>query len=472
MKKVIIILVTVFVSVCSMAQDDPVIMVINGQNVPRSEFEYSFNKNNSEGVIDKKSVEDYVDLFINYKLKVCAALDAQLDTLSSYQEEFHQYRNQQLLPSFLSENDMDKEALKVYESTKKSIGPDGLIRPAHIFVHLPQNATADAQVAAKVRADSIYNALLEGADFTELAKQVSDDKSNAQKGGLLPWMSHGQSLEEFDKAAFALQVGEMSAPVLSSVGYHIIKMTDRKQLEPFEEVKPQIMKFLESRNAGDVVAQRNADSLAQEKGITVEELMDARAAELSAKDSNMKYLIQEYHDGLLLYEVSNRNVWEPASKDEKGLEDYFNAHKADYTWDEPYFKGIVYHVKNKADRKAVKKTIKKLPFDKWAEVLKEKFNNDSIFRVRAEKGLFKKGTNAWADKIVFKDAKAKPREVKGYPITDSFGKMLKAPEDYTDVKAQVVSDYQAKKEKEWIEGLRTIYTFEVNDEILKTVNNH
>ena len=69
-------------------QKDPILMTIQGQQVPRSEFEYSFNKNNAEGVIDKKSVDEYVDLFINYKLKVLAAKDARLDTLTSFKREF------------------------------------------------------------------------------------------------------------------------------------------------------------------------------------------------------------------------------------------------------------------------------------------------------------------------------------------------------------------------------------------------
>lgn len=77
------------------AQNDPAIMTINGQPVSRSEFEYSYNKNNADGVIDKKSVEEYVDLFVNYKLKVQAALDAKLDTLKSFKQEFLTYRNQQ-----------------------------------------------------------------------------------------------------------------------------------------------------------------------------------------------------------------------------------------------------------------------------------------------------------------------------------------------------------------------------------------
>ena len=81
----------VAVSVCAALKAqtaDPVIMTVNGVPVPRSEFEYSFNKNNGEGVIDKKSVDEYVELFINYKLKVAAALDARLDTMTSFKEEF------------------------------------------------------------------------------------------------------------------------------------------------------------------------------------------------------------------------------------------------------------------------------------------------------------------------------------------------------------------------------------------------
>ena len=83
--------------------DDPTIMTINGQPVSRSEFEYSYNKNNSEGVIDKKSVDEYVDLFVNYKLKVLAAKEARIDTLSSFKKEFLQYRDQQIRPTMIKD---------------------------------------------------------------------------------------------------------------------------------------------------------------------------------------------------------------------------------------------------------------------------------------------------------------------------------------------------------------------------------
>ena len=86
--------------------NDPVVMTVAGVDVPRSEFEYSYNKNNTDGVIDKKTVEEYVELFVNYKLKVQAALDARLDTTTSFRQEFAQYRDQQIRPTFVTDEDM------------------------------------------------------------------------------------------------------------------------------------------------------------------------------------------------------------------------------------------------------------------------------------------------------------------------------------------------------------------------------
>ena len=211
---------------------DPVIMTIAGQPVHRSEFEYSYNKNNAEGVIDKKTVDEYVDLFINYKLKVQAALDAKLDTMKSYQQEFRTYRDQQITPSFVTDEAVEKEARQVYQSTKDAIGPRGLIMPAHILVLLNQKATDAEQKAAKVRIDSIYQALKQGADFSELAKKVSQDPGSAKNGGVLPWIGPNQTLKEFEDAAYALKVGEMSQPVLSPAGWHVITMSGLLNFRP------------------------------------------------------------------------------------------------------------------------------------------------------------------------------------------------------------------------------------------------
>lgn len=458
---------------------DPTIMTVNGVDVPRSEFEYSYNKNNAEGVIDKKTVEEYVDLFINYKLKVAAALDARLDTMSSFKEEFAMYRDQQIRPALVTDADVLNEARQMYDQTKEAIGPRGLILPAHIFIGVSSKATQADQDKARQRIDSIYQAIVGGADFADMAKKVSEDRGTAVNGGQLPsWIGPNQAYKEFEDAAYALQTGEMSQPVLSPAGYHIILMKDRKQLEPFDSLKANIIRTIEQRGIREQIAEQKVKQMVEQSGgtLTAEAVMNTKADSLSAVDSEMKYLIQEYHDGLLLYEISNREVWDKAAKDEAGLAAYFKNHKKDYSWTEPHYKGIAYHVKTKDDVKAVKNCVKKLPFEQWAEALRQTFNPDSVIRIRVEKGLFKAGDNRVVDSLVFKitpDSKATPAKMADYPIDAVYGKKLKkGPEDYTDVRGQVTADYQDMLEKAWVSELRRRYSYSVNQEVLKTVNRH
>jgi peptidyl-prolyl cis-trans isomerase SurA len=133
---------------------------------------------------------------------------------------------------------------------------------------------------------------------------------------------------------------------------------------------------------------------------------------------------------------------------------------------------MAYHVKTQSDVKAVADCVKKLKFDDWNEALRKTFNNDSIIRIRVEKGLFKKGDNALIDREVFKKADAKVDSVKGYPIDATYGKLLKKPEDYTDVRGLVTTDLQDELEKQWVAELRKRYTFTVNQDVLQTVNKH
>jgi len=458
------------------AQSDPVVMTVNGVPVTRSEFEYSYNKNNGEGVIDKKTVEEYAELFVNYKLKVAAALDEHLDTLSSFKDEFAMYRDQQVRPTIVTDAEILDEARKAYNRAKESIGAKGLIRPAHIFFRLSTKATQHEQELVRQRADSVYRALQAGADFAALAAKVSQDPRSAAREGNLGWMQPGQTFVEFEEAAYALQPGQFSRPVLTPEGYHIILVKERKQLEPFEELKDMIVRSFEQQGLRDAIADMKVQQRIEQSGgtLTGQQVMQARADSLAAVDPEMKYLIQEYHDGLLLYEISNREVWERAEKDEAGLRAWFDAHKKDYAWQEPHYKGIAYHVKTKADVKAVKRSIKKVPFEQWAEVLRTTFNADSVIRIRVEKGIFKAGDNGTIDRLVFKLKQTTfDAENADYPIEAVYGKKQKKyPDDYTDVRGQVVADYQQMLEQEWVKSLRQRYPVQINQEILKTVNRH
>ena len=452
--------------------DDPVVMKINGQPVSRSEFEYSFNKNNSEGVIDKKSVDEYVDLFVNYKLKVEAAKEARLDTLKSFLNEFAGYRDQQIRPAMITDADIEAEARRIYEETRSRIdGNGGMTKPAHILVMVKQKADEAQQKAAKERIDSIYNALQNGADFAELAKKCSDDKGTAANGGELQWIAKGMTLKEFEDAAWALEKGQMSKPVLSPAGWHIILLKDKGNFFDYDSQRADIVRYIEQRGLREKIIDNKLDSIGKAQNTTAEKVLEAKRLELEANDSDLRNLIKECYDGLVLYEISNRTVWEKAAADEAGLVAYFKKNKKNYKWDAPRFKGIAYHVKDQADVKAVKDAVKGLPFDQWADKLRKTFNNDSILRIRVEKGIFKQGDNALVDREVFGvDTIAKG--LKDYPIDAVYGQKLKAPKEMTDVKAQVLADYQDALEKEWVEGLRRKYAVEIDEEVLKTVNKH
>ncbi len=463
-----------FGSMAYAQQADPVVMKINGEPVTRSEFEYSYNKNNSEDVIDKKTVDEYVDLFVNYKLKVAAALDARLDTLGSFKREFAMYRDQEIRPAFVDSTSLLAEAHDIYDRTKEHIGPRGLIKPAHILMYVEQKAPTAKLEEARQRADSIYQVLKNGGDFAELARKYSQDPGSAKNGGELPWLQPGQTLKEFEDAAYALQPGEMSGVVQSPVGFHIILMKGRKQLEPFDSLKNNILRFIDARGLREQIINKKIDEIvkASDGKLTKEDVLENKKKELEAQDPSLKYLIQEYHDGLLLYEISNRTVWEKAANDEQGLEAYFNKNKKKYYWNEPRYKGMVYHVKQKDDVKAVRDCVKDLPFDKWAEVLRTTFNNDSVLRIRVEKGIFKEGDNAFIDKMVFKKDTT-VTQLKDFPIDAVYGKLLKKkPDSYTDVRGLVTADYQEMLEDQWVAELRRKYPVEIYYDVLKTVNNH
>ena len=457
----------------SFAQDDPVVMKIAGKPVLRSEFEYNYNKNNTENVIDKKDLDEYVELFINYKLKVQAAEDAKMDTAKSFINEFHTYRNQQIMPLLVPTGAEETEVRGYYDGMLRQLDGRDLRYPSHIFLRVPQNSTKEEQAVKKARIDSIYQELKNGASFAELAKKHSEDPQSAVRGGDLTWFGPGQLVPEFEKVMYSLQKGETSEPFLSVVGYHIVNLKDCKALEPYEELKPKIQRYLESQGLADRLAKQATDSLSKVRGMTAEQLLDAETERLCAEDMELKYLVQEYHDGLLMYEISKTQIWDPAAKDTTALEKFFKKNKKQYAWDKPHFYGMVYYTRQQQDIKGVQKLLKKVPEGKWTVTVRDAYNKDSIMVRMEQPHLYEKGENAHIDSLIFKvrEGKAKPR--KDYPYSAAIGRALKkGPKLWTDVSAQVVSDYQNECDKKFAEELRKRYEVVVYPEVLSTVNKH
>ena len=458
-----------------MAQsNDPIVMTINGEDVTRSEFEYSYNKNNTDLVVDKASLEEYVELFVNYKLKVAAAKEAQLDTMAAFQKEVADYRAQQAEEYLIDSTFIEEEARNTYEATAQNIGPDGLFQAAHILIHLPQQASASEQARAKQRIDSLYAVLANGANFAEVAKLHSEDPGSARDGGMLPWLFKGQLLKEFEEVALAMQPGEMSRPVLSPVGYHIIYMNDRKQFEPYEYHRESILEFLDQRGIRPHAKRSMGEKLAKQMGgnITPEQALERAEMELDAKYPEFRFLMNEFYEGSLLYEISVREVWEKAANDEKGLEKYFKKNKKNYRYEEPIFRGLVVHCVSEEVLKGVKKVVKKQPQSEWVNSIRSAYNSDSLIQVRMVRGPFTVGKSVYADYYAF-GVGERPDTVASYPVTGVVGKLQKkGPDTYEDVRGEVTADYQNQLEKQWVSELRKKYTIILYPEALATVNKH
>ena len=118
--------------------------------------------------------------------------------------------------------------------------------------------------------------------------------------------------------------------------------------------------------------------------------------------------MNEYRDGMLLFEVSNREVWEKASQDTEGLQKFFKKNKKKYKWDKPHYKGFLIQCSDDTTATAIKKQLKKLDADSVIVVLTREFNTDSLTRVKVERGLFVEGENGWVDQLVFKAFRPRP----------------------------------------------------------------
>ena len=459
MKKLTLIATLLGLTLFAQAQEaNPVLMEVNGKKITKAEFEYSYNKNNSvEGAVEQKTIDEYVQMYVDYKLKVLEAENLRYDTLTSFKNEFRQYRDMQLTPLMVDSVFIDSVARKQYSDIKKYLNGVDLIRPAHILILVKQNASEAVRLAASQKADSIYKALQSGADFAELAQKYSDDQGTARNGGLLPWIGPGNTIKEFEDAAYALQAGELSAPVLSPVGYHVILMKERKPLESYDDLKSEIIASLKQRGIEEASAEaaiQKAISASNGK-LTREDVMIQLLEKGVSENPELQYLVNEYYDGLLLYEVAKANVWDKAEKDLIALDNYFKANKKSYKWDEPRFDGFVIHANDKAVLKKAKKILKKTARGDWRKAIQQELNKDSVVCLVQGPYLCKKGENKFIDALKFKAEDAQP--LRKYKMYDVIGKMKKQPATYLDVKSQVVNDYTQQLEKQWVESLRKKY---------------
>ncbi|MDR1683065.1 MAG: peptidylprolyl isomerase, partial [Candidatus Symbiothrix sp.] len=237
MKQNIIALGLMAVSVVVLAQtNDPVVMTINGKDVKKSEFEYIYNKNNNEDALDKRSLDEYITLFRNFKLRVAEAETQGLDTTAAFHKELNEYRSQ-LAKSYLE----TEKNPKMVEDAYKRAGEWSEI--SAIFVNFPQLEKGGAFNLTPVDTSATYNKTLEirnkalkkGANFEDLVKEYTfDERSKAgDRPGYLGWYSGLKLAPVLENALTATPAGKITMPIRTPQGYYILKVHNKK-LNPGE----------------------------------------------------------------------------------------------------------------------------------------------------------------------------------------------------------------------------------------------
>ncbi len=219
MKKKVLLAALAGASVLTIVAKDPTLMVIDGKKVPLSEFQYLYNKNNSQQA-QKQSIGEYVDMFVTYKLKVADAEAAGIDKTPTFQKEFEGYRNELARPHLRDTVLYNKMLQEAYERKKEEV----LV--SHVM--LPRGENPDLDKKYELRLDSIRTAILNGSDFEENVMKYSIDGSKQRNRGSQGYVIAGRFPYEFEEASFNTKIGEISPVFKTEFGHHIVKVFDRR----------------------------------------------------------------------------------------------------------------------------------------------------------------------------------------------------------------------------------------------------
>ena len=661
MKKLLVLLLALMTPALLFAQGwkSKTLITLGDRNISAGEFMGVYEKNNVKSdIVDRKSVDDYLDMYINFKLKVIEAENLKMDTLPKFVKEYQSYREQLSKPYFTSEaatenlikeayermrwdinaahilikcdvNAVPADTLKAYnramelrkrvmngedfgdvafEASEDPSARDtifngrfykgnrgelgyftvfdmvypfetgayntkegevsmpvrsdfgyhiikvntktpacGTIRAAHIFlaVNADEPEKADSVVQAKI--ENIYKEInMDGSNWDVIVKKYSDDKGSAQNGGSLSPFKVNQIVPEFITAVKKLELGEFSKPVKTNYGYHIIKLNSMSGIKDLESERDNITKRVEkdmrAKVSEDVVLKRimkenkfkeyvkvkdafiaTIDSTLKEgnyvmaEGVNtskvlfkfgkqkytiadfVEFINDSQVkqpfmssasyayklydeylkrsafayedAHLEEKYPEFGMLVQEYHDGILLFDLMDKEVWKKAEKDSVGLENYYNAHKDEYMWRERV-KTVYATVNHPEDVARVEELVKTdLSVDSIRSILKA----EEIRGVSVKLRYFQHGDNVDIDETNWA-----PGVLRVIPSTvDKTTKIVKIleirepePKTLNEAKGLVISSYQTQLEEEWLNELKTKYPVTVNQKVLEKVRKN
>lgn len=276
MKKLISFALTLMLGTAVYAQD-PVIMTIDGKEITKSEFLQIYLKNNDNPKYDKASMDEYMELFKRFKLKVAEAEDLGYDTIPKLMKELKGYEKQLARPYLIDSSKNESLIKEAYDRTTTEL------RASHILVRVDPKASPEDTLAAYKRLLALKKRIENGEPFASVAKGKggSEDPSVKSNGGDLGYFNAFQMVYPFEDAAYNTPVGEVSDPFRTRFGYHIVQVTDKRKAQGTIETAHLMVAV--DQNAGDNV---RADALKK-----INELY-----EMIQNGENFESLVAQYSD--------------------------------------------------------------------------------------------------------------------------------------------------------------------------------
>lgn len=630
------------------AQQDPVLMEVDGKKITKSEFLQIYLKNNNNPKYDKQTLDEYIELFKKFQLKVAEAEALGYDTIPKLKRELEGYQKQLAQP-YLTDNEMNKtlvdqayermktevrashilikvdpsaspeDTLKAYKrimairdkvvkgedfaklaKSKDSGSEDpsaqtnggdlgyftafqmvypfenaaynlkvgevsmpvrtrfgyhilkvtdkrparGTMKAAHLMIAAnKQTDDADVIEKARVKANELYTKLVAGEKFEDLVKAYSDDPSSASNGGVLPLFGTGATtrmIPEFEEAAFSLNKdGDISKPIQSDFGFHIIKRIELTPLKSFDDLKKEIesrvnrderagltqnsyieklkkeYKFTDQSAESIKWFEKNMDSSIYKgtfdpakvpasskslftvdgknytqadfvkymnenprltRGNALNEVakkaypewvnntvVELEKTKLPVKYPEYKALMNEYHDGILLYEIMSDKVWNKAMKDTVGLKEFYDANKGKYTWEKRYDVVAYESVSPDVAKKVFKLAKKKISSDSISKII----NDNTELNLRVRSGKFEVSKTPYLLNQPLKKGVNKPYAFDGKNYVIVLNEVIEAKnKELSEAKGLITSDYQTYLEKEWLKELEQKHKIKINEEVL------
>jgi peptidyl-prolyl cis-trans isomerase SurA len=203
-------------------QDSPVLLTIGDEKISLAEFERIYRKNNNVSSLNRQSPEEYLELYINFKLKVKEAESLGMDTTARFLNELEGYRQQLAKPYLVDEEDKELMIREAYDWSRYDV------KASHILIRLPENPSPEDTLAAYDKIMAIRDRILAGEAFETVARATSEDETVRQNGGNLNYFTVFSMVYPFERVAFTTPVGALSMPFRSDYGYHILKVFDKR----------------------------------------------------------------------------------------------------------------------------------------------------------------------------------------------------------------------------------------------------